>query len=432
MKTTYETGSDGGLGCLLILPAFFIILAGVALYVYRLYFWLRHGEALEQYRYVCQIIPAEWLKRFAEWDTWLGIKEILLWIVAQDLALSAIICGFLLFILCAVISGTTESWSTPYAQAPPHSIKEKVPPKPQAVDIDPPHSEEEIKLKKETEFKQCPTCGKWDVLRAYTFGGAMDDWCPHCKKWIPKLTAKKTSSIWRWSTQPIENLKDASQVLNDVHCKKWIPKLTAKKTSSVWRWLTQPIENRNDAFQVLNDVSKGLYIIASIYLIIGIFLFFTRNLPAIIFNILICLSAGYYLPTRKSRSLAIILFVYSFLFTIDAFVSFIWLYKPGLGGKSIFLAVIVLLMSYRSIIATNMYQRALNVKISWKNVSITLLISLIILIITFCFYVLLMNSYGFNLNLNKTYIYLPSFCMFIIVPTLGLLTFWLPFARTNK
>jgi uncharacterized protein (DUF983 family) len=30
--------------------------------------------------------------------------------------------------------------------------------------------------------KQCPTCGRWDVYRAYVEDGGMGDWCPHCKK----------------------------------------------------------------------------------------------------------------------------------------------------------------------------------------------------------------------------------------------------------
>jgi hypothetical protein len=30
--------------------------------------------------------------------------------------------------------------------------------------------------------KQCPTCGKWDVYRAYLEDGGMGDWCPHCNK----------------------------------------------------------------------------------------------------------------------------------------------------------------------------------------------------------------------------------------------------------
>lgn len=30
--------------------------------------------------------------------------------------------------------------------------------------------------------KQCPTCGKWDVYKAYVEDGGFGDWCPHCNK----------------------------------------------------------------------------------------------------------------------------------------------------------------------------------------------------------------------------------------------------------
>jgi hypothetical protein len=314
------------------------------------------------------------------------------------------------------------------AQAPSQSIKEKVPLKPQAEDIDPPESDEEIKLKKETRFKQCPTCGKWDVLGAIRLGGGMEDWCPHCKKWISKPLDKKPSFV----TQHIERITDTSQVLSDVHFKKWIPNLSAKKMSSVWQWLIKPIENEKDASQLLSEISYGWYVIGSIYLIIGILLLFTQNSLSFIFDVLICLSGGYYLPTRKTRALAIFLFVYSILITLDTFGSFTGLYKIGFAGKNIFLAVIALLLSYRSIVATYKYQRSINSELSWKNVFITLTISLFILITALSYYVLIMVSYGFDLSLYETYTYLPSYCMLIIVPFLGILTMWFPFAKINK
>jgi hypothetical protein len=42
--------------------------------------------------------------------------------------------------------------------------------------------ENEIKKKRELGLKQCPTCGKWDVQRAFVEDGGYGDWCPHCKK----------------------------------------------------------------------------------------------------------------------------------------------------------------------------------------------------------------------------------------------------------
>jgi hypothetical protein len=37
-------------------------------------------------------------------------------------------------------------------------------------------------LAREADQKQCPTCGKWDVYRAFVEDGGQGDWCPNCKK----------------------------------------------------------------------------------------------------------------------------------------------------------------------------------------------------------------------------------------------------------
>ncbi len=45
--------------------------------------------------------------------------------------------------------------------------------------------------------KQCPTCKKWDVYKAYTEDGSFGDWCPNCKKSI--LSQTKTQQVKRSS-----------------------------------------------------------------------------------------------------------------------------------------------------------------------------------------------------------------------------------------
>ena len=44
--------------------------------------------------------------------------------------------------------------------------------------------DDEDKEKIKPDSKQCPTCGNWDVYKAYTEDGSWGDWCPHCKKSI--------------------------------------------------------------------------------------------------------------------------------------------------------------------------------------------------------------------------------------------------------
>ncbi len=59
-----------------------------------------------------------------------------------------------------------------------------------------PESSEEIENKKEADLKQCPTCGKWDVHRAFIEDGGMGDWCPHCKKALPHIKELKGVGGW--------------------------------------------------------------------------------------------------------------------------------------------------------------------------------------------------------------------------------------------
>ena len=73
-------------------------------------------------------------------------------------------------------------------QAPPQlvKVKEIKPPEPQPEDTAPAESDEEIKGN-EAGQKQCPTCGKWDVYRAFLEDGGQGDWCPNCKKSLQQM-----------------------------------------------------------------------------------------------------------------------------------------------------------------------------------------------------------------------------------------------------
>lgn len=65
---------------------------------------------------------------------------------------------------------------------------------PQVADISP-EKDEEIKVKKKAGLKQCPTCGKWDVYRAYTEDGSTGYWCPHCKKSIKEVMIETSKYV---------------------------------------------------------------------------------------------------------------------------------------------------------------------------------------------------------------------------------------------
>jgi hypothetical protein len=61
-----------------------------------------------------------------------------------------------------------------------------------------PEKNEETGIKQEAGFKQCPTCGKWDVHKAYIEDGGMGYWCPNCKKSIKDESIQGESLNTRW------------------------------------------------------------------------------------------------------------------------------------------------------------------------------------------------------------------------------------------
>jgi hypothetical protein len=63
------------------------------------------------------------------------------------------------------------------------AVKKIEPAEPQDRDTAFTESDEEIKEKIGAGFKQCATCGKWDV---YIEDGGQGDWCHHCGGWIKK------------------------------------------------------------------------------------------------------------------------------------------------------------------------------------------------------------------------------------------------------
>jgi hypothetical protein len=68
------------------------------------------------------------------------------------------------------------------------------PPEPQPKDVSPAESVEKT-INNEAGQNQCPTCGKFDVYRAFIEDGGQGDWCPHCKKSLQKLEQEKNGTM---------------------------------------------------------------------------------------------------------------------------------------------------------------------------------------------------------------------------------------------
>jgi hypothetical protein len=58
------------------------------------------------------------------------------------------------------------------------------------------HPKTPPKAKEEAGFKQCPTCGSWDVRGgAMVEHGGIGDWCDHCKKSLYKMNEEKALKL---------------------------------------------------------------------------------------------------------------------------------------------------------------------------------------------------------------------------------------------
>jgi hypothetical protein len=87
---------------LFLLTGVISIIAVLGLELYRLYYWLRYGEWLKQF--VWQLMPLE-AKWVSTWESWLGLKRLLLWTLQSDLSGFAMTIGIILIIVRFLIWG---------------------------------------------------------------------------------------------------------------------------------------------------------------------------------------------------------------------------------------------------------------------------------------------------------------------------------------
>ena len=201
-----------------------------------------------------------------------------------------------------------------------------------------------------------------------------------------------------------------------------------KRTS--WEWLFQPIENDKDVSLILNSISMVFYVMAILYSFMGIIYYFsTKPSAAFLFDVILCLSGGYFLPSRKSRALSILYLLYAGLITVLTFMSIVGLYKEGINGKNIILGITLIVASYRSLLATYVYHRLIKSKISWKNISYVILIASTISVIYFFSVVFVLTIY--SINFESQSIFMPLYTI-IIVTVLAILTRRLPFTKNSK
>ena len=144
----------------------------------------------------------------------------------------------------------------------------------------------------------------------------------------------------------------------------------AKAGQKGWGWVSAPIENEIDATVVLLEMGKVWYGLAAMHLAVGFFLGSRGNGSAInsFGDFLICVFAGYFLPRRKSRALAVFLLVYAVGSAAMTVAN--KMHAGSGGGSNVILAVIVVLSAYRGLRATFAYHRSRGGAVRWRNVAI--------------------------------------------------------------
>ena len=74
-----------------LITGIFISLSGFALEIYRVYQGLKYGDWSKTY--VIELLPAEIHRTLDNLGSWLGIKQIIFWIIQTDISIFLVLFG---------------------------------------------------------------------------------------------------------------------------------------------------------------------------------------------------------------------------------------------------------------------------------------------------------------------------------------------------
>jgi hypothetical protein len=136
------------------------------------------------------------------------------------------------------------------------------------------------------------------------------------------------------------------------------------RTSS---WLSSPIESAADADALLVTLGRGLYAIAALQAVFGAFLAWQSGSAAVFGDVVFWLVAGFLLPRTRSRILAVMVLLAALGVAATTFGA---RFGGGTGGKNIVLALLLVGVGVRAVIATVRYHRFQQSRVWWRNVAI--------------------------------------------------------------
>jgi hypothetical protein len=139
-------------------------------------------------------------------------------------------------------------------------------------------------------------------------------------------------------------------------------------TQSGWLWPVNPIDSEEAASTVLSELRKVWYGYGALQTVLALFLWSSGSGSlASLADGMMCVLAGYSLPSTRSRVLAWSLFVYAFgcaALTVSAH------FGASQGGRNVILAAIMIVVGFRGIQATRAYHRAVGSVTVPRNVAV--------------------------------------------------------------
>lgn len=207
--------------------------------------------------------------------------------------------------------------------------------------------------------------------------------------------------------------------------------MAEKKRGWMAAW-TAPIRSGEDAEKTLGDIGKGWYVIGVIQALFVVLsgMPLTSGLPDVLF----CVGVGYFLPARKSRTLALVAMTFAAFIAVSTVLNRLGMSDHG--GRNIILGLFLLWMAYRGARATFVYHRRVGSQVRWKNVLIVLTTGIILAVGTLVIAVLILAFVGEPEPSDELYeFYGMVFIVSALMPLVLCLMFmprWYPFTVQIK
>ncbi len=193
--------------------------------------------------------------------------------------------------------------------------------------------------------------------------------------------------------------------------------------------LFAPIRTQDDAEKALKEFSGAAYAVAALLGLLALAFALLGSVPRsgragleLIPEVSIWVAAGYFLPRRKSRTLAVAML----LLAVSELVVTLGNLSGGSGGKNIILALVIIFVCVRTVNAAWVYHREAKLVIRWGGVVLSLLVSLVAALLAAAVAAVIFYVAGVQNHLLGYFVAIPLFLIFIA--TLALMTRRWPFA----